>query len=146
LPSNEIRSRLPLAVSLVVAFGAASGCGGEPSIDGPVAKGLCVVDTPIRRLTQFEYNNTVRDLLGDTTNPGSALPPEEVIAGFNNQAGALTTSDLLIEQYMKVAEDVSARAVADMDALLPDCDPGIDGEDTCALSFIRDLSSTIVGG
>jgi hypothetical protein len=98
-----------------------------------------VVDTPIRRLTRFEYNNTVRDLLGDTTDPADVLPPEEEVAGFNNQAAALTSSDLLIEQYMKVAEDVGARAVLDIDALLPECDPGLDGSDTCALSFIRDF-------
>ena len=117
------------------------GGGGERAINDGVAKSLCVVDTPIRRLTRFEYNRTVRDLLGDTSNPADVLPPEEEVAGFNNQAAALTSSDLLIEQYMKVAEDVSARAVLDVDALLPDCDPGLDGSDTCALSFIQDFGS-----
>ena len=29
----------------------------------------------IRRLTRFEYNNTVLDLFGDTTQPATALPP-----------------------------------------------------------------------
>ena len=115
------------------------GGGGERAINDGVAKSLCVVDTPIRRLTRFEYNRTVRDLLGDTSNPADVLPPEEEVAGFNNQAAALTSSDLLIEQYMKVAEDVSARAVLDVDALLPDCDPALDGNDTCALSFIQDF-------
>ena len=67
------------------------------------------------------------------------LPPEEEVAGFNNQAAALTSSDLLIEQYMKVAEDVSARAVLNIGALLPECDPMLDGNDTCALSFIEDF-------
>jgi hypothetical protein len=113
-----------------------SGGDGSDTVNDTIAKGLCVVDTPIRRLTRFEYNNTVRDLLGDTTNPADVLPPEEEVAGFNNQAGALTSSDLLIEQYMKVAEDVSARAVQNLNALLP-CDPGLDGEDACALSFIE---------
>lgn len=117
------------------------GGGGERAINDGVAKSLCVVDTPIRRLTRFEYNRTVRDLLGDTSNPADVLPPEEEVAGFNNQAAALTSSDLLIEQYMKVAEGVSARAVLDVDALLPDCDPGLDGSDTCALSFIQDFGS-----
>jgi hypothetical protein len=117
------------------------GGGGERAINDGVAKSLCVVDTPIRRLTRFEYNRTVRDLLGDTSNPADVLPPEEEVAGFNNQAAALTSSDLLIEQYMKIAEDVSARAVLDVDALLPDCDPGLDGSDTCALSFIQDFGS-----
>ncbi|MBW2190772.1 MAG: DUF1592 domain-containing protein [Deltaproteobacteria bacterium] len=126
------------AVFLVGCNGTIGGSG-ERAINDSVAKGLCVVDTPIRRLTRFEYNNTVRALLGDTTNPADVLPPEEEVAGFNNQAAALTSSNLLIEQYMKVAEGVGARAVLDMNALLPECDPGLDGSDACALSFIGDF-------
>jgi hypothetical protein len=114
--------------------------GGNDAVNDNIAKGLCVVDTPIRRLTRFEYNNTVRDLIGDTTNPADVLPPEEEVAGFNNQAAALTTSDLLIEQYQKVAEDVAARAVQNIGSLIPDCDPGVDGADTCATRFIDDFA------
>ncbi|MGB5809121.1 MAG: DUF1592 domain-containing protein [Polyangiales bacterium] len=110
---------------------------GGGSANDRVAAGLCVVDTPIRRLTRFEYNNTVRDLLGDDTNPADALPPEEEVAGFDNQAGAATTSDLLVEQYMKAAEDVSARAVVNLEALLEGCDPTSQGDDACALDFIQ---------
>ena len=117
-------------------IGTRGGGGGDDVINDNIAKSLCVVDTPIRRLTRFEYNNTVRDLLGDTTNPADVLPPEEEVAGFNNQAAALTTSDLLIEQYMKVAEDVSARAVGNLSTILP-CDPAADGEDACALTFVE---------
>jgi hypothetical protein len=134
-----IKFYLLLTAVFLVGCNGAIGGGGERAVDDSVAKSLCVVDTPIRRLTRFEYNNTVRDLLGDTTDPANVLPPEEEVAGFNNQAAALTSSDLLIEQYMKVAEDVSARAVLDIDALLPECDPGLDGNDTCALSFIQDF-------
>jgi hypothetical protein len=138
---------LPQGIKYHLLIGAAflAGCtgsiggGGERAVNDSVAKSLCVVDTPIRRLTRFEYNNTVRDLLGDTTNPADVLPPEEEVAGFNNQAAALTSSDLLIEQYMKVAEDVSARAVLNIGSLLPECDPMLDGNDTCALSFIEDF-------
>jgi hypothetical protein len=134
---------LAVGVVLVGCNGAIGGSGDSTIRDANdnVAKSLCVVDTPIRRLTRFEYNNTVRDLLGDTSNPADALPPEEEVAGFNNQAAALTSSDLLIEQYMKAAEGVGARAVLDMNALLPDCDPGLEGNDTCALSFIRDFGA-----
>ncbi len=113
------------------------GSGGDGSADDAVAKELCVVDTPIRRMTRFEYNNTVRDLLGDDTNPADVLPPEEEVAGFNNQAGALSTSDLLIEQYANVAETVSARAITNMGALMNGCDPASQGDDACALSFIE---------
>jgi hypothetical protein len=136
-----IKFYLLLTAAFVVGCNGSIGGSGERAINDGVAKSLCVVDTPIRRLTRFEYNRTVRDLLGDTSNPADVLPPEEEVAGFNNQAAALTSSDLLIEQYMKIAEDVSARAVLDVDALLPDCDPGLDGSDTCALSFIQDFGS-----
>ena len=143
MPPQGIKFCLLLTAAFVVGCNGSigGGGGGERAINDGVAKSLCVVDTPIRRLTRFEYNRTVRDLLGDTSNPADVLPPEEEVAGFNNQAAALTSSDLLIEQYMKVAEDVSARAVLDVDALLPDCDPGLDGSDTCALSFIQDFGS-----
>ena len=117
----------------------AGGPGGGDVVNDNIAKSLCVVDTPIRRLNRFVYNNTVRDLLGDTTHPADVLPPEEEVAGFSNQAAALTTSDLLIEQYMKVAEDVGERAVQNVDALIPDCDSGVDGEDVCASQFIDDF-------
>ena len=140
MPSQGIKFFLLLGAAFMVGgCNGAIGGGGEQVINDNVAKSLCVVDTPIRRLTRFEYNNTVRDLLGDTTDPANVLPPEEEVAGFNNQAAALTSSNLLIEQYMKVAEDVGARAVLDIDALLPECDPELDGNDACALSFIRDF-------
>jgi hypothetical protein len=139
LPPQGIKFCLLLSAVFLVGCNGTIGGSGERAINDSVAKGLCVVDTPIRRLTRFEYNNTVRDLLGDTTNPADVLPPEEEVAGFNNQAAALTSSNLLIEQYMKVAEGVGARAVLDMNALLPECDPGLDGSDACALAFIGDF-------
>jgi hypothetical protein len=139
LPPQGIKFCLLLSAVFLVGCNGTIGGSGERAINDSVAKGLCVVDTPIRRLTRFEYNNTVRDLLGDTTHPADVLPPEEEVAGFNNQAAALTSSNLLIEQYMKVAEGVGARAVLDMNALLPECDPGLDGGDACALAFIGDF-------
>jgi hypothetical protein len=130
-------------VSAAAAFAACTGTIGggvagteeTENVDN-VADSLCVVDTDVRRLTRFEYNNTVRDLLGDVTSPADGLPPEEEVAGFNNQAAALLASDLLIEQYMLAAEDISARAVQDIATLMPDCDPVSDGDDVCADQFI----------
>jgi len=139
MPPQGTKFHLVLAAALLAGCTGSIGGDGERAINDTVAKSLCVVDTPIRRLTGFEYNRTVRDLLGDTSNPADVLPPEEEVAGFNNQAAALTSSDLLIEQYMKVAEDVSERAVGNMGALVPDCDPDLDGNDACASSFIEDF-------
>ncbi|MEM7437794.1 MAG: DUF1592 domain-containing protein, partial [Myxococcota bacterium] len=136
-----------LALTLAVGCTGVIGAGGGPDGDGggtindQVAAQLCVVDTPIRRLTRFEYNNTVRDLLGDDTNPADVLPPEEEVAGFNNQAGAYTTSDLLVEQYMKVAEGIAERAVQNLGPLLEGCDPGSQGEAFCGAEFIERFGS-----
>lgn len=129
-----------LSLSLAACMGTIGGDGsGSGENVGEADGGLCVVDTPLRRMTRFEYDNTVRDLLGDDTRPASGLPPEEEIAGFNNQAAALTVSDLLAEQYMKIAEGIGARAVQRLESLLPSCDPAVDGEDVCADAFIADF-------
>src|SRR3984957_10599432 len=42
----------------------------------------------LRRLTNSQYNNTVRDLLGDQTAPADQFPPEGFVGGFKNQYDA----------------------------------------------------------
>ncbi len=129
---------LPSIAAMLTSCVGQLGSGGSDSEETEVSKeSLCVVDTPIRRLTRFEYNNTVRDLLGDTTSPANVLPPEEEVHGFDNQAAALTVSELLAEQYLKVAEGVSERATADLSVLLPSCDPVATGDDACSAEFIE---------
>lgn len=101
----------------------------------PLCKHVEPGKAPLRRLTRFEYDNTVRDLLGDDTHPASQFPPEEQALGFDNQADALGVTQLLAEQYMKASEGIAARATADVAKILP-CDPKVDGEDACAAKFI----------
>ncbi|NUO49333.1 MAG: DUF1592 domain-containing protein, partial [Polyangiaceae bacterium] len=108
--------------------------GSEPSapscLEGP-APG----PSPIRRMTRFEYDRTVLDLLGDETNPASGFGAEEEALGFNNNAAQLITSHALVEQYMLAAEGISGRATDPVEKNLP-CDPA-DGEDACAAEFIE---------
>ncbi len=85
----------------------------------------------IRRMTRWEYNNTVRDLLGDSTRPADRFVEEEEAAGFKNNADALTVSALLAEQYLTAAESLAARATSDMAGLLG-CSPDAD----CIRSFL----------
>jgi len=104
-------------------------------------------NSPLRRLTKFEYNNTVQALLGDDTSPANAFPSEELGNGFGNDADAQAVSSLLVEKYVAVAEGVAARATATPEDLarLAACagevtegtDRGV--EDACALSFIEDF-------
>lgn len=97
--------------------------------------------SPIRRLTRFEVNNTLSDLLFDTTNAGDALPPELKGNGFNNDAASLTTSRVLVDGYHDVALTLAKRVTSDAAALanLSPCDVASQGEEACAKSFITDF-------
>src|SRR5262245_49065492 len=53
----------------------------------------------LRRLTHSQYNNTVRDLLGDLSAPANQFPPEDFVNGFKNQYQSQNLSPLLVESY-----------------------------------------------
>jgi hypothetical protein len=53
----------------------------------------------IHRLNRTEFNNTVRDLLGDTSRPADTFPVDDVGERFDNSADILTTSPLLVAGY-----------------------------------------------
>ncbi len=137
----KVDIKLALLVACAAACSAACvGSVGDPGedpepnplscIEGPVAG-----PAPIRRMTRFEYNRTVSDLLGDDTSPASTFGAEEEKLGFNNNAANLITSQALTEQYMIAAEGVSERATEPITKNLP-CDPVADGEDQCAAAFV----------
>jgi hypothetical protein len=100
---------------------------------------------PLRRLTRFEYNNTVRDLFGDTTQPANLLPPEELGNGFGNDADKISVSSLLAEQFGIVAEGIATRATATPEALvrLAPCASTLTDatEDACARTLIDNVAS-----
>lgn len=100
--------------------------------EGPSCTSLNVGPAPLHRLTRTQYNNTVRDLLGDDSRPATTFVPDEDALGF---AVGMSVSPLLAEQYMGAAETLSAAASLDLPALLQ-CDPVAEGEDTCATRFV----------
>src|SRR5262249_24165901 len=61
----------------------------------------------IRRLNRAEYNNTVRDLLGVDFQPADDFPQDTPGHGFDNSAGSLTVSPVLMEKYLAAAEKVA---------------------------------------
>lgn len=91
---------------------------------------------PIRRLSHLQYDNAIRDLLGDDTRPARAFVPEEVAYGFSNNAAALVTTELLAEQYLAAAHEVAQRATLAVDGLVS-CAPGQQGTETCARAFVE---------
>jgi hypothetical protein len=130
-------------VIMVASAGAACvGAIGDP-LGGPGAEPLACDGTtispgeaPIRRMTHFEYDNTVRDLLGDTTQPATSFPADEVSGGFDNQASTLVVTELLAESYMNAAEALAATAATSLDALVG-CDHTTVGDMACGAQFIE---------
>lgn len=100
-------------------------------------EGPMVGMTGLRLLTGYEYDNTVRDLLGDTTRPSLAFPPENQTTAFENSWLDHRASKDLVRVYMDVAEDVAGRAVAERMALLLPCDPLAQGEAACGHEFVE---------
>ncbi len=116
--------------------------GGTPAscpAGAPVSPG----GAPMRRLTRFELNNTLRDLLGDDTSPANALPPEELGNGFGNDGTAQSTSRLLVEGYDKLAGAVVARVAADSTqiAALAGCQPTTQGEEACVGALLTSFGA-----
>jgi len=93
---------------------------------------------PVRRLTHIEYDNTVADLLGDTSAPAKAFTADVAQDGFTNNALGQSVSPALTEQYMAAAEALSRTATQNLVGLLG-CDPAAVGEQPCIEQFIRDF-------
>jgi hypothetical protein len=91
-------------------------------------------DSPLRRLTNAEYRNTLEDvgLPRDEIDRATAnLPSEPISLGFRNGARTLNVDSLLAQEYARVARTFSNR-------LSPKCADG-DTERQCAVAFVEDL-------
>ena len=66
----------------------------------------------LRRLTRYEYSNTLRDLLGLDLDFSKDLPPEGAAKeGFVNNSAILGTSGLHIEYFQRIASSSLRKAV-----------------------------------
>ncbi|HQR36352.1 MAG TPA: DUF1592 domain-containing protein [Blastocatellia bacterium] len=90
----------------------------------------------LRRLTHSQYNNTVRDLLGDQSAPANQFPPEDFVNGFKNQYQAQNLSPLLVEAYSAAAERLAQNAFQGGDRRgLISCKPSA----ACRARFVREF-------
>ncbi len=142
---NASTLRRWIGLPAIVALAAGAACVGQigDPIGGPGSQPLSCDgtkispgDAPIRRMTHFEYDNTVRDLLGDTTAPATTFPADEVSGGFDNQASTLVVTELLAESYMSAAEALATTATQNLDTLVG-CDPPTAGAAACGAQFIE---------
>jgi hypothetical protein len=107
----------------------------SPSGGSPASPPLVLM----RRLTHSQYNNTVRDLLGDETRPADQFPQEDFVGGFKNQADAQTIPPLLAETYSAAAEKLAQNADRNgVLAKLLHCPPPAT-HSSCRAGFIRDF-------
>lgn len=130
-------------VALGVTLGATA-CGGGSSQPESCEGALSPGESPIRRLTRVEYNNTVFQLLGDTSRPADAFPPDEKSAGFDNQATTLVVSPLLAEEYLSAAENLASNNIDRLMNDLPACAGASPDQAQCkqqAEAFIRDFGT-----
>ena len=148
-----MRSRLSCA-----AFGALLGlsaCGsGAPDADAEAPSTAvdvldlrCGAGAPetvgLRRVTGFEYGNLLKDVLGLEVDVSATFPPDEESYGFDNQADTITVTDLHVDGYLRVAEQVMAWFEAEparLDALAG-CEWG---PASCAEAFVDELGRRLL--
>ncbi|HVU00099.1 MAG TPA: DUF1592 domain-containing protein [Polyangiaceae bacterium] len=122
------------------------GVPGSPANPTGLTEADCLAKPPtpgpsfLRRLNRFEYDNTVRDLLGDSSQPASAFPPEEKRLGFDNNATALQVSPALVEQYMLTAETLAKSVLANNRSKIVSCDSAADAAG-CETTFITEFGA-----
>ncbi len=88
---------------------------------------------PLRRLTRDEINNTLRDLLGDSTSPADVLPAESRGENGFSDAGVVSTNDV---GYLLQMAERAGRGAAGKLAAIVDCDPVAIGEQACVQRFV----------
>jgi hypothetical protein len=117
-----------------------AGTGGAPGVgSGGAAGGSAVVSVipnkGIHRLSNIEYDNTVRDLLNVDPGYGRGFVVEEA-DGFDNLVTALSMSPRQVEDYFSAGRDLSAAVFKDttLRGRIVSCDPAADS--TCAQKVI----------
>ncbi|MBC8166997.1 MAG: DUF1592 domain-containing protein [Bryobacteraceae bacterium] len=96
----------------------------DPATDGAAAveeRSAAARSAVLRRLTHKQYNNTIRDLLGDDSNLAAQFPTEDFVNGFRNQYSSQSVSPLLAEAYSVAAEKLARNAFrsGDSKGLIP---------------------------
>jgi hypothetical protein len=103
--------------------------GETPDLAGPM---------PLRRLTIFEYNNSVRDLLGDMSNPGANLAVD-LPSAVGYGAGAKIVTSVDARAFLDLSGKLTETLAQKLTSLLPQgCSaPAASAEDGCARQFIK---------
>jgi hypothetical protein len=108
---------------------------GGGGASAPDCSGVQNGPAPLRLLTRVQYDNTLEDLLGDTSKPSRRFPAENEVLGYRNNVAANQVNPRLVEAFQTAAEAVSVAAVTNrLDAIAP-CTGADQAE--CARTFVR---------
>lgn len=149
LPSVALAGAL--ACACVGSIGDGDGSGnraGPPTGDPVIDKACSATYSPghvsIHRLTNEEYNNTVRDLLHTKSRPADGFDPSSRgLSGFSNDSDGLAISDVLVASYYSAAEALAKEVIASKSktggayAQIVTCAPST----TCAETTVKTLAS-----
>lgn len=132
---------LTCAVGVGCAVGNIGGDSQAPDPDAipgaqPVEK--VVPRVGMRRLTSFEYDNTVRDLLAEPTRKSALVLPEDPRTPFDNDYAKQAPSKALVEGLELLARDASKSLLADAarrDKILG-CTPKGATDEACFKTFV----------
>jgi len=65
----------------------------------------------LRRMTRYEYRNSVRDLTMIDYEPAKDFPADDTGYGFDNIGDVLSLPPILLEKYLAAAEEIAAKAI-----------------------------------
>lgn len=139
------RSVVGVVLTCAIAAGCAVGNigGDDPVADPDAVPGSQPIEKVVprvglRRLTSFEYDNTVRDLLADPTRKSALVLPEDPRTPFDNDYAKQAPSKALVEGFELLARDAAKSLIADgarRTAILG-CTPTGPSDAACFKTFI----------
>lgn len=127
------------------ATGGASAVAGSSDLGNPPkVPGAPAVESagplPLLRLTHREYSNTMAELLGDTTKPGTTFEPDSPGASGYQAPGTVATETA--RGYMAAAETLAATAITSKKLAIPCAAPAdAAAESTCVTTLIKDFGA-----
>jgi hypothetical protein len=102
-------------------------------------------ESPVRRLSNAEYRNTIIDLIGDTALADqitSGFVSETESLGYRNSAKFLLVNTVNAQHFMDAAEEIAKKIRATPASVLP-CTPTAGSEKACATQFINEFGKKV---
>lgn len=121
-----------------VATGSEGASEGATTDDPPAVgcEGLRPARTPLRRLTDTQYRNTIGDLFDGVILPSDDFPETSLAYEYTTEASADEITELAAEQVMIAAEDVADQVMAATDQVV-----GCDLSAACIEGFIEQFGA-----